>query len=100
MVIQQQAIQGDIKFPRDIDQSTRDLLQNIFNVEPNLRITAKEIMKKSFFKEIDWDAMRNKNIEPEDIPYKPNPNKYRYLIHNEYEEHSNLIRASNVMSPD
>ena len=58
------------------------------------------MMKKSFFKDIDWEAMRNKKINEEDIPYKPNPNKYRYLLHNEYEEVSNLIRAGNALSPD
>lgn len=58
------------------------------------------MMKKSFFKDIDWEAMRNKKIDPEDIPYKPNPNKYRYLLQNEYEEVSNLIRAGNPTSPE
>ena len=46
--------------PRDIDQATRDLLQCIFNVEPNLRITVKEIFKKSFFKDMDWESIRRK----------------------------------------
>ena len=79
--------------PRDIDQSTRDLLQCIFNVEPNLRISVKEMTKKSFFKDMDWESIRNKQQDPEDIPYKPNPNKYQYLLDNEYEEVSNLYRG-------
>ena len=37
-------------------------------------------MKKSYFKDINWEAMRNRNIKPEDIPFKPNPNKYKYLL--------------------
>lgn len=57
-------------------------------------------MKKNFFKDIDWDRMRNKEILPEEIPFKPNPNKYRYLIHNEYEEVSNLIRVPAINPPD
>jgi hypothetical protein len=44
--------------------------------------------------------MRNKEIHPEEIPFKPNPNKYRYLLHNPFEDISNLIRASAVGSPD
>ena len=46
--------------PRDIDQATRDLLTSIFNTEPNLRITVKDMMKKSYFKDINWDKVRNK----------------------------------------
>ena len=92
MIIQQQTIQGDIKMPRDIDQSTRDLFQCIFNVEPNLRISLKDMMKKSFFKDIDWDKIRRKDIDPESIPYKPNPNKYKYLLDNQYEPTSNLAK--------
>ena len=57
-------------------------------------------MKKSFFKDIEWENMRNKNISPDDVPYKPNPNKYRYLLQNEYEQVSNLTRPGNITSPD
>ena len=49
-------------------------------MEPNLRITVKDMHKKSYFKDIDFDKMRNKKIDPEHIPFKPNPNKYRYLL--------------------
>jgi hypothetical protein len=40
----------------------------------------KDLTRKSFFKDIDWDKMRNKEIDKESIPYNPNPNKYRYLL--------------------
>jgi hypothetical protein len=51
-------------------------------VEPNLRISIKEMMKKGFFKDFDWEKIRNKEIDDDSIPYKPNPNKYRYLLEN------------------
>jgi len=47
--IQEQTIKGDLKLPNNIDRPTRDLLSSIFNVEPNLRITIKDIMKQPFF---------------------------------------------------
>lgn len=60
MRIQQQTLHGDVKLPRDIDQSTRDLLNCIFNVDPNSRISIKDIMKKPFFKDTIWQRVRNR----------------------------------------
>jgi hypothetical protein len=57
-----------------------------------LRITFKDIIKKSFFRDLDWESIRKKDIDPDEIPYKPNPNKYKYLLENNYEETSNLVR--------
>lgn len=37
--INDQIVKCEIKMPRDSDQATRDLLQQIFVLEPNLRIT-------------------------------------------------------------
>jgi len=88
-----------MKLPRDIDQSTRDLLQCIFNVEPNCRITIKEMMKKSFFRDSNWEKIRNRQIDPDTVPYKSNPNKYRYLLHNQYPEISNLVDKASQDEP-
>lgn len=66
--------------PRDLDQPTRDLLRSIFEVDPNNRITLKEMLEKSFFKDVDWDRIRHKQIDKDEVPYKPNPNKYRYIL--------------------
>ena len=33
-------------------------------------------MKKNYFKNINWDKLRKKEININDIPFKPNPNKY------------------------
>ena len=53
---------------------------------------------KSFFKDTDWDQMRHKTFSEEAVPYRPNPNKYRYLLHNEYPEISNLDSATTDLS--
>ena len=95
--------------PRDADNLARDLLKSILMVEPNLRLTIDGIMKKPYFKEFDWDRIRDRdwryemmsdasgshdddgkfgqNVEP---PYKPNPNAFKYLLNNNYELISNL----------
>ena len=91
--IQKQCVHGDIKMPRDVDQATCDLLKSILVVDPNLRITVKDIMKKAFFREVNWERIRAREISPADgdyIPYKPNPNAYRYLLFNQYEAISNV----------
>mmetsp|Transcript_12844 Transcript_12844/g.19889 ORF Transcript_12844/g.19889 Transcript_12844/m.19889 type:complete len:83 (+) Transcript_12844:4817-5065(+) len=48
-------------------------------------------MQKSFFKDYDWDRIRHKEFDDE-IPYKPNPNKFRYLLSNEYDTQSSLAQ--------
>uniref|UniRef100_A0A7S3CPC5 Uncharacterized protein n=1 Tax=Strombidium rassoulzadegani TaxID=1082188 RepID=A0A7S3CPC5_9SPIT len=90
MELEAQIVKGELKLPRDIDQQTRDLLQCIFSVDPNMRISINEVMKKSYFKETNWEQVRAKKFDPDDVPYKPNPNKYRYLLQNKYPEMTNL----------
>lgn len=78
--------------PRDIDHQARDLLQCIFNVDPNLRITLKDIVRKPFFKDLNWEAIRKRDLYAFDtIPYKPNVNKFRYLLDDDYPDISNLV---------
>ena len=59
----------------------------------------KEITKKQFFKDVNWEKLRKRDIDPESVPYLPNPNKYRYLLQNTYEETTNLLVPS-ADSPD
>ena len=47
-------------------------------------------MKKQFYKDIDWTKVRQRDFDSDDIPYKSNPNKYKYLLSNEYPFVSNL----------
>jgi len=56
---------------------TRDLLQSIFVLDPNLRIKVKEIKEHRYFSDINWERVRRKELEP---VYKPNPLKFRYLL--------------------
>lgn len=41
--------------------------------------------------ELYWSKVKAKQVS--DPPYKPNPLKYRYILHNKYPEKSNLIGA-------
>ena len=50
--MQQQIVQGDIKYQGEmslIDQKTKSLLQEIFQTEPNLRVTIQDAMAHKFF---------------------------------------------------
>jgi hypothetical protein len=44
------------------------------------RITIDDMMNKPFFKKINWERMRAKDIDPADIPYIPDVEVYnKYL---------------------
>jgi len=47
-------------------------------------------MQSPYLKSVDWEAVRHKKINPDDIPYKPSPNKYGYVLNNEYAVTSSL----------
>jgi hypothetical protein len=50
MLIQQAILQGDVKYQREgVDNTARDLLSQIFVVEPNLRTTMERIKQHRFF---------------------------------------------------
>lgn len=78
--------------PRDIDQAAKDLLQQIFVQEPNLRLSLGDMRNHRFFSEIDWRDAETRQLSP--VPYKPNPMKYRYLLSNKYEQLSSLATAT------
>jgi hypothetical protein len=61
-------------------------------LEPNLRLSIKDIKKHRFFSDIDWEKVKRRQLDP--VPFKPDPNKYKDLLSNEYETVSNLKRAS------
>lgn len=87
-----------MKLPRDIDQGTRDLLQCIFNVDPNLRITIKEIMKKSFYKDTNWERVRERDFDSDEIPFKQSSDKHHHLLFNSYPQISNLLTIADEKS--
>jgi len=80
MRIQQQTLAGEIKLPRDIDQHTRDLIQCILIVEPDLRISLKDLPKKPYFKDFDFEKIRHRKIDESKIPFKPSPHKFKYVL--------------------
>ena len=50
-------------------------------------------MKKAFFKDINWEKVRNRDIDAKDVPYQPNENKYKYILNNAYPDISNIPTA-------
>ena len=61
-------------------------------MDPNLRITLKDIVKKPLYKDLNWEAIRKRDIYAFDkIPYTPNANKFRYLLEDDYPDVSNLV---------
>jgi serine/threonine protein kinase len=95
MAIQEQILKAKIRITRpQIDFDTRDLLQKIFVLEPNLRINLDGIKKHRHFtvnKPADyWKLIVDKTAQ--EAPYKPNPLKYQYLLQNKYKLISNLGR--------
>ena len=50
-------------------------------------------MKDPYFEGVNWDNVRyktNDSSTPHAIPYKPNPNKYKYILNNSYPTLSNI----------
>lgn len=85
----QQTIKGEVKLPRDIDQSTKDLLLAIFQVDPNLRINIEQMKEKHFFSEVDWDMIKRGQMDMSP-PFSANANKYKYILFNTYPVISNM----------
>ena len=63
-----------------MDSTTRSLLQEIFKLEPNLRITIAEIKQHKFFASTVWDKVKNKSVE---VPYAPEVGKFQHLLASE-----------------
>lgn len=84
---------GQIKLNKPgIDMDARDLLSQVFVMDPEMRPSIDTIKKHRLFltdKPADyWAKIQSKTLmEP---PYKPNPLKYAYLLQNEYPTISNL----------
>lgn len=76
--------------PRDAEPAARNLLSQILVLEPNLRLPISEIKKHKYFADVDWTSVMNRKLEP--VPYKPDPDKYKYLMQQreQFETISNL----------
>jgi hypothetical protein len=52
-----------MKLPRGLNNESRDLLQCIFEVDPNIRISIEDLRAKPFYKKIDWKSLKNRSID-------------------------------------
>ena len=59
---------GQVNWPKNIDHVAKDLLKSILIVDPNLRASIDDIKEHRFFKEIDWELARNRDLPPSVIP--------------------------------
>lgn len=64
---------GKVRFPKDaLSPEGRDFVKGLLNRNPKHRLgathDARELMAHPFFKDVDWDMLKKKQIQP---PYKP-----------------------------
>lgn len=64
---------GKVRFPKDaLSPEGRDFVKGLLNRNPLHRLgatdDARELMQHAFFKDIDWTALKKKQVTP---PYKP-----------------------------
>ena len=67
-----------IKLFEHFSNAAKDLILKLLEYNPKKRIKYKEIIKHSFFKDINWDKIKNKQITPPFIP-NINGNLFRYF---------------------
>ncbi|CDW91165.1 camp dependent protein kinase a catalytic subunit [Stylonychia lemnae] len=92
-MIEQQTMKGEFVMPREADSTARDLITQILVLEPNLRLSIDEIKAHKYFAEYDWKKVTEKQLS--NIPYKPNPLKYKYLLQNKYPPISSVTGVMN-----
>ena len=73
-----------IIYPSWIDETTKDLIENLLKIDPNERIGngingAENIKKHPFFNDIDWDKALNKKIKPPFIPQLEDETDIKYF---------------------
>jgi len=57
MQMYQNVISLNVKYPRNMEQATKDLLQTgIFIVDPNLRYSIQQIKENKVFAKVSWDS--------------------------------------------
>lgn len=81
-----------VEYPSDISDEARDLMSKLFVVNPSQRLGAngaEEIMKHSFYNDIDWDMLIEKRIKPPFMPRLQTSLDTRY-IHNEFLQENNV----------
>ena len=63
-------MKGELRLPREIDTETRDLLNCIFITVPEQRITVKAIMEKPYWRDFNWERIRQKDWRKDMSPSK------------------------------
>lgn len=64
----QKILSSELTFPSYISEDAQDLLEGLLTRDPDRRFGSEEVKEHPFFKDIDWDALNRKEIEP---PWKP-----------------------------
>ena len=52
-----------------------------------MRISIEDIKEHKYFQEVRWKELKERQWG--DIPYKPNPMRFKYLLANQYETKTN-----------
>ena len=84
--IEKLTIEGNLTLPLDMDPDCLEIVQACLNINPEKRPSITEIMGFKFFASTDWQKVRNRDFDKSELPYKPNPMKYAYLLTNKYDE--------------
>lgn len=63
-MITEKMISLDISFPDFIDKDSRDLISKLTIKNPKKRLCHKSIRSHAFFKDFDWNKLKNKQINP------------------------------------
>ena len=59
---------GQINLPKNLDNITKDLINNILVLDANIRFDIDDIKKHKFFKGINWNSVASKTETPFYIP--------------------------------
>ncbi len=66
-------IWGEFEFPSNIESKAKDLIKNLLRVDPSKRLGngkdgAENVKKHKWFRGVDWDLVKNREIPP---PWSP-----------------------------
>lgn len=84
---------AELVIPRGISDLAADLLRNLLNRNPTLRLgsnsDAEEIKAHKFFSDIDWSLVSQKKIPPPKFKYNPKP-MHVFSKPRQFEDYSDL----------
>ena len=67
--------------PKSIDFIVKDLIKKILVCDPNQRIELEEIKAHAYFKDTDWEHMKNRSLVP---PYVPQDKSRDIIFHDNF----------------